>query len=150
MQVYLWRVSALSQKLSESELAYVISDLNGIISNSSGDLGAMSDRSKELYFKKETVGQFFMRKLSENPHYSLANKVFYRQDYLDEFERICENQTNYHTQLTPQLKQLIRYIIIFYQRPLNSQYDLINFCDLDSNTTQIEVNGSQPTQHITS
>ena len=148
MQDYLWRVSALSQKLSESELAYVISDLNGIISNSSGYLGAMSDRSKELYFKKETVGQFFMRKLSENPHYSLANKVFYRQDYLDEFERIWENQTNYHTQLTPQLKKLIRDIIIFYQRPLKSQKDLISFCELESKTIEIEVNGKKQTQII--
>ena len=89
-----------------------------------------------------------MRKRSENPNYSLANKVFYRQDYLDEFERSWENQTNYLTQLTPQLKKLIRDIIIFYQRPLKSQKDLISFCELESKTIEIEVNGKKQTQII--
>ena len=80
LQDYKWRVAALTQKLSESEMAYVISDLNGAISNSSGYLGAMSDRSKELYFNKQTVGQYFMNNLAVNPHFSVANRVFYRLD----------------------------------------------------------------------
>ena len=52
LQDYKWRVAALTQKLSEIEMAYVLSDLNGTISNSRGYLGAMSDRSNELYFNK--------------------------------------------------------------------------------------------------
>ena len=148
LQDYKWRVAALTQKLSEGEMAYVISDLNGAISNSSGYLGAMSDRSKELYFNKQTVGQYFMNNLAANPHFSVANRVFYRQDYLDEFETIWEEQAKYYPQLTPQLKKEIRDIIIFYQRPLKSQKDLISFCELESKTIEVEVNGKKQTKTI--
>ena len=148
LQDYKWRVAALTQKLSESEMAYVISDLNGAISNSSGYLGAMSDRSKELYFNKQTVGQYFMNNLAVNPHFSVANRVFYRQDYLDEFETIWEEQAKYHSRLTPQLKKEIRDIIIFYQRPLKSQKDLISFCELESKVVEVEVNGKKQSKTI--
>ena len=121
LQAYKWRVEALKQKLSIEEVAFVLSDINGAIFNSSGYLGAISDRSKELFFNKETVGQYLMRQLDENPNISLKNQVFYRQDYLDEFEVIWETQSKFHSQLTPELKKEIRDIIIFYQRPLKSQ-----------------------------
>ena len=52
-----WRVSALEDKLPIEQVAYVIAELNGAINNSSGYLGAISDRSKELYFNKQTIGQ---------------------------------------------------------------------------------------------
>ena len=78
----------------------------------------ISDRSKELYFKKQTVGQYLMSRLDKNSHYSLKNKVFYRQDYLDEFEMIWENQARYHSELTDSLKHEIRDVVIFYQRSL--------------------------------
>lgn len=47
---YRWRVKALSEKLDIEQLAAVICDVNGAISGSSGYLGSISDRSKELYF----------------------------------------------------------------------------------------------------
>ena len=53
-------------------------------------------------------------KLNDDPHYSLKNKVFYRQDYLDEFEAIWEKQAQYHKELTNELKKEIRDIVIFY------------------------------------
>lgn len=83
----------------------MISDVNGSISNSSGYLGEISDRSKELYFNKQTVGEFLISKLDNNPNYSLKNQVFYRQDYLDEFEKLWETQALYHPELTPELKK---------------------------------------------
>ena len=52
-QAISWRVEALSKKLEPEVLAYVIADLRGEISNSSGYLGAISNRSKELYSKGE-------------------------------------------------------------------------------------------------
>ena len=109
-----WRVEGLSRKLSVEELAFVMSDLNGSISGSSGYLGAIGDRSKELYLGKQTVGQYLMEKLNTNPNGSLKSKVFYRQDYLDEFERIWETQAGFHKELTLELKKEIRDIIIFY------------------------------------
>jgi CRISPR-associated endonuclease Csn1 len=125
---YLWRVNALTQKLDLEQLAVVISKINVNINGSSGYLGNISDRSKELFFNKQTVGQYLVNKLNEDPHYSLKNKVFYRQDYLDEFESIWEKQAQYHKELTNELKKEIRDIVIFYQRPLKSQKGLISVC----------------------
>lgn len=130
--LYNLRVDSLCKELSKEELALVISDINGSISNSSGYLGEISDRSKELYFNKLTVGQYLINELDKNPNYSFKNKVFYRQDYLDEFDRIWETQSKFHKVLTDELKQAVRDIIIFYQRRLKSQKGLLSFCELES------------------
>ena len=143
LQAYQWRADALSKQLSIEEVAYVISELNGEINNSSGYLGAIGDRSKSLYFNKQTVGQALMSELAKNPHYSLKNQVFYRQDYLDEFETIWETQARYHSILTPELKKEIRDIIIFYQRPLKSQKGQISFCEFENRQIQVDVDGKQ-------
>ena len=93
---YEWRTKALSERIAPEELAIVLQEINGEIYSSSGYLGAISDRSKELFFKKMTVGQVLMQTLESNPHTSLKNIVYYRQDYLDEFETIWEKQAEYH------------------------------------------------------
>jgi CRISPR-associated endonuclease Csn1 len=126
-----WRVKALSEKLDKEVLAYVIADVKGEIQNSSGYLGAISDRSKELVFKKQTVGQYLYGQILANPNYSTKNKVFYRQDYLDEFETIWECQKRFHPELTDELKSEIRDTVIFYQRRLKSQKNLISFCEFE-------------------
>lgn len=77
-----WRVNGLKEKLSLEQLVIVFQEMNTQINNSSGYLGAISDRSKELYFNKQTVGQYQMEMLDKNPNASLRNMVFYRQDYL--------------------------------------------------------------------
>lgn len=141
MQALQWRVKALQEQLPIEEMAYVIADVNGSISGSSGYLGAISDRSKELYFNKQTVGQYLMKKLDADPHCSLRNKVFYRQDYMDEFEQIWETQAQYHKQLTPALKEELRDIIIFYQRRLKSQKGLISFCEFESKEIEVTIEG---------
>ena len=141
LQMYQWRVDSLAKQLTIEEIAFVISELNGIIYNSSGYLGAISDRSKDLFFKKLTVGQYFVNKLDENPNYSLKNQVFYRQDYLDEFETIWENQAKYHPEMTSDLKKEIRDIIIFYQRSLKSQKGLVGFCEFESRQVETVIDG---------
>lgn len=138
---YRWRVEALTDKLDLERLAVVLQEINGQLKNSSGYLGAISDRSKELYFNHQTVGQHLMAELDRNPNYSLKNKVYYRQDYLDEFERIWETQAKYHKELTPELKHEIRDVVIFYQRPLKSQKGLISHCEFESREIEIEVDG---------
>ena len=143
MQSLKWRVEALRQQVDKEILVYVISDLNGQIANTSGLLGAISDRSKELYFKKQTVGQYLWASLEENPHISIKNKPFYRQDYLDEFEKIWETQAAFHKQLTPELKQKIRDIIIFYQRPLKSKKGLISVCELEQRKVKTVIDGKE-------
>lgn len=127
LQAYKWRASAINTQLSIEEVAYVISEVNGNIRNSSGYLGAISDRSKELFFNNQTVGQYLYEQLKNNRHTRLKNQVFYRQDYLDEFEKIWEEQAKHYPQLTQALKEEIRDVVIFYQRKLKSQKGLISF-----------------------
>ncbi|MBP6411281.1 MAG: type II CRISPR RNA-guided endonuclease Cas9, partial [Pseudarcicella sp.] len=131
IQSYEWRSKALSEKLDEEVLAYVIAEINNDLNKSSGYLGAISDRSKELYFNKITVGQYQYTQLSKNPHTSLRNQIFYRQDYMDEFERIWNTQAQFHKKLTDVLKKEIRDVVIFYQRKLKSQKHLISTCEFE-------------------
>jgi CRISPR-associated endonuclease Csn1 len=133
LQHYKWRTEALQKQLKIEEVAYVLVEINNNLNKSSGYLGAISDRSKELYFKEETVGQNLYRQISENRHTSLRNQVFYRQDYLDEFEKIWEIQAIFHQKLTAKLKEEIRDVIIFYQRKLKSQKHLISNCQFENN-----------------
>ncbi|MCO5267944.1 MAG: type II CRISPR RNA-guided endonuclease Cas9 [Brumimicrobium sp.] len=141
LQAYKWRSEAVTKKMEREQLAYVLTEINSNLNNSSGYLGAISDRSKELYFNKETVGQYLYKQLKENRHNKLKNQVFYRQDYLDEFEAIWTEQSKHYPELTDKLKSEIRDVVIFYQRKLKSQKGLISFCELESK--KIIVNGKE-------
>lgn len=143
LQALGWRCAALTERLDIEQLAYVVCDLNGLINNSSNYLGKISDRSKELYFQNLTVGQYQMKMLDENPNASLKNMVFYRQDYLDEFERIWETQAKYHPELTRELKKEICNMIIFYQRPLKSMKGLVGICELERKQVEVEIDGNK-------
>ena len=145
---YQWRCKALSEKIDLEQLAIVLQEINGQISNASGYLGNISDRSKALYFNHQTVGQYQMALLDKNPHQSLKNQVFYRQDYLDEFETIWETQAKYHQELTSDLKKEVRDVVIFYQRPLKSQKGLISFCEFESQHIEFEIDGKKKTKTV--
>lgn len=143
LQGYYWRSKAVTEKLDKEQVAYVLTEINSNLSNSSGYLGAISDRSKELYFNRETIGQYLYKQLKKNPHNRLKNQVFYRQDYLDEFEAIWNEQSKHHTELTDELKLELRDIIIFYQRKLKSQKGLISFCEFESKVVELEKDGQK-------
>ncbi len=100
---YLWRVKAVSEKLDLEALAVVLQEVNGQIKNSSGYLGSIGDRSKELFFNNLTVGQHQMAQLEKDPNHSLKNDVYYRQDYMDEFNTIWNAQSKFHAELTEKL-----------------------------------------------
>jgi len=131
LQHYKWRNDALHEQLSLKEIAFVVTEINNQINQSSGYLGAISDRSKELYFNNETVGQHLYKQFAENSHAKLKNQVFYRQDYLDEFNRIWETQAKYNNELTDALRDEVRDITIFYQRRLKSQKHLVSLCEFE-------------------
>lgn len=137
LENYQWRAEALTKKMDLERLAIVLQEINGEISSSSGYLGAISDRSKMLFFNKQTVGQYLLTLLDKDPNCSLKNIVFYRQDYLDEFEKIWETQAQYHPELTEELKHHIRDIVIFYQRRLKSQKSLVGFCEFEQSKKEI-------------
>ena len=141
-----WRVKSLKHKMPLEELAIVFQEINKQLNASSGYLGSISDRSKKLYFKKQTVGQYLMSMLANNPNVSLKNQVFYRQDYLDEFNRIWEKQAEFHPELTHDLKKKIRDVVIFYQRRLKSQKSLISYCEFESSEKEVILeNGKKKT-----
>lgn len=145
LQSLTWRTEALKHQLDIEEVAYALADINGAINNSSKRLAMISDRSKELYFNHQTIGQYLMHRLDENPNNSLTNIIFYRQDYMDEFEAIWEKQAQYHPELTPELKKEIRDIIIFYQRDLKSCKNLVSYCELEHTEREITVEGKKKT-----
>lgn len=148
LKTYEWRAMAVHQKLEKEALATVITSINNDINQSSGYLGEISDRSKILFFNNITVGQYLYQQIKESPHTKLKGQVFYRQDYLDEFERIWETQAKFHEILTPELKSEIRDIIIFYQRSLKSQKGLLSFCEFEVKEKEIENNGKIVIQKI--
>lgn len=131
LQHYKWRNDALTNELDLKILAFILTEINNQINQSSGYLGAISDRSKELYFNQQTVGQFQYKQLEKDPHAKLKNQVFYRQDYLDEFEKIWETQRQFHSELNDLLKTEVRDVTIFYQRKLKSQKHLVSFCEFE-------------------
>ena len=88
LKAYEWRSKAIDTELAKEEVAYVLTEINNNLNNSSGYLGAISDRSKELYFNKQTVGQYLYEQLKANPHARLKNQIFYRHNYMDEFEDV--------------------------------------------------------------
>jgi len=141
---YRWREMGLTEKIDLEQLTIVLQEINKETSDSSGYLGAMSDRSKQLIIKDQTIGQYLYSQLKQNPHTPLKNQVFYRQDYLDEFERIWEIQSEHRkTILTDELKSEIRDLIIFYQRRLKSQKGLISICEFEGKEHEIIVDGEK-------
>jgi CRISPR-associated endonuclease Csn1 len=141
LQRFELRDRAVFQKLEIGEIAECLIEINNEINNSSGYLGEIGDRSKELVFQKLTVGQYLYRQLENNPHTSLKKQIFYRQDYLDEFNTIWDKQSKFHNQLTPELKSEIRDVIIFFQRKLKSQKGLLSFCEFESKRIEVLVDG---------
>ncbi|MDG4945876.1 type II CRISPR RNA-guided endonuclease Cas9 [Weeksellaceae bacterium KMM 9713] len=139
VETYEWRNLAVSEKLDLPILAHIITELNNEINQSSGYLNAISDRSKELYFNNETVGQYQYRLLTEDPHNSLKNRVFYRSDYEHEFDVIFDKQAEFYAELTEEIKKKLKDYTIFYQRKLRSQKGLISICELEGVEREVKL-----------
>lgn len=149
LENFIWREKVLSEKMHPEQIAVILSKINSQINNSSGYLGTISDRSKELYFNKQTVGQYQMKVvLNNNPNAGLRNMVFYRQDYLDEFNTIWEEQAKYHPELTDELKTEIRDIVIFYQRRLKAKKRLISFYEFESKQIEVTVEETKTSKTV--
>ena len=140
IQSFEWRSEASISVQQKEVMAFALAEVNGNISNSSGYLGAISDRSKILITEKLTVGQFQYSQLKEDKHNSLKKQIFYRKDYEDEFETLWNNQSSYY-EFSEDLKKKIKESIIFYQRPLKSQKGLISFCKFESKIVEVVIDG---------
>lgn len=148
LQNYAWRSAAIEDKLDLDILAHIFSELNQEIYQSSGYLNAISDRSKELYFNNETVGQYQYRLLKENKHTSLKNRVFYRSDYEHEFEVIFEKQRAYYSELNDEIKYKLKEYTIFYQRRLRSQKGLISICELEGIEREVTLKDGRTSKKV--
>lgn len=148
LQNYQWRSKAVREQIGLEELAIVLSEINNNQKNTSGLLGDISDRSKELFFNGKTVGQYLVDIISDNPNASLRHLVFYRQDYLDEFNSIWDKQAEFHPEMTSELKHEIRDIVIFYQRPLKSQKGLVSVCEFEQRKVEAEIDGKKKTKTV--
>lgn len=148
LENYQWREKALREELDPEELAVILQEINNQIANSSGYLGMISDKSKALFFSGRTVGQYQYEELKADRHHSLANETFYRQDYMDEFNRIWDTQAGFHKELTDKLKAEVKNRIIFYQRPLKSQKGLVSLCEFENWKTEVEIDGKKKTKLV--
>jgi CRISPR-associated endonuclease Csn1 len=148
LEQYEWRNRGVLEKIEIRELAFVLIEINNQINQSSGYLGAISDRSKELFFNNFTVGQYQYNFLKENPQASIKNQVFYRQDYIDEFDAIWDEQSQHYPELTQEVKKRLRDITIFYQRKLKSQKGLISICELEGKEKEIRIDDIKKKKHI--
>ncbi|MFN3761366.1 MAG: type II CRISPR RNA-guided endonuclease Cas9 [Algoriphagus aquaeductus] len=148
LENYQWRAEATQKQLSLEQLIVVLQEINSQINSSSGYLGGISDRSKELYFNNQTVGQYLYDQIKADRHIRLKGQVFYRKDYENEFDAIWEVQRNHHPELSEDLKESLRDIIIFYQRRLKSQKGLISICELEGKNLEVKVDGKIKTKLI--
>ena len=62
-----WRVKGLKSQLDLEQLVIVFQEINGQINSSSGLLSEISDRSKELYFNNQTIGQYLYKQIELSP-----------------------------------------------------------------------------------
>ena len=98
-----------------------------------------------------TIGQYFYKKLMENPMFRIKENIFYRADYQSEFDRIWTTQKQYYPEILTgspgqddnrgTLYRLIRNDTIYYQRRLKSAKHLIGKCTFEP-VLNSNVNGS--------
>jgi CRISPR-associated endonuclease Csn1 len=95
----------------------------------------INNRYQKLSEKKLTIGEHFYNCLKEDNWYRIKEKIFPRQAYMEEFDRIWDAQQKFYPKiLTDDLRKKICSEIIFYQRPLKSQKGLVSICDFEGQT----------------
>lgn len=142
-ELYGLRAKAVSEKVTPEELARIFFHLNQKRGYKSSRHAAeeeggkkLSDYLTELKDRKEllekehiTIGQYFFSELQKDSGFRVRQKVFPRECYIDEFNRIWDEQQKHHPQLLTEANKLrIRDEIIYYQRRLKSQKGLVSEC----------------------
>jgi CRISPR-associated endonuclease Csn1 len=155
-ELYGLRNKAISDKLSEKEIGRVFMHLNqrrGFLSSRKSNseeenLTEYKERIKQLQNElgTKTIGQHLYDELCASNNgvdVLLRERTYLRASYVEEFDRIWDAQKKHHPALLsggPQednnkgsLYDKIRNRILFYQRPLRSQKDLISSCTFEPN-----------------
>jgi len=152
-ELYGLRAKAVSEQISLEELGRVFILLNqrrGFLSNRksvSEEENSTEYKERIATLEKElagrTIGQKLYLELQDNENafeVLLRERTYQRSSYIEEFDRIWDEQKKYHSVLTgganednnkATLYDLIRNRIIYYQRPLKSQKGLISECSFE-------------------
>lgn len=147
----LWelRAKAVSEKVSLLELGRVLCHIN----QKRGYRTAKSDyadkkqsayvqqvvgRYREIHEQGMTVGQFLYNGIKENPAFRCKDRVYPRDAYVEEYDRIMSCQQAFYPEiLTEETVAHIRDYIIFHQRPLKSCKHLVAHCELERHDAKV-------------
>ncbi|HQG38007.1 MAG TPA: hypothetical protein PLK15_02655, partial [Chitinophagales bacterium] len=106
-------------------------------------IAEVKGRYAQLKDRNQTIGQYFYDELliseQNNTFFQVKKKVYPREAYIEEFDRIINSQRNKHSFLTNEIIEKLRNEIIYYQRKLKSQKGLVSVCEFEGfNTTYID------------
>lgn len=144
MQLWELRSKAVHEKISLNELGRILLWLNQ-------KRGYKSSRSEANFDKKDTdyvvdvknnhqkiqdlnltIGQYICHQLNENNYFRVKEKIFPREAYIEEFDKIFKKQQSFYPlELTERFYNHLRYEVIYYQRPLKSQKGLVSVCEFE-------------------
>lgn len=143
LELYGLRDKALKEKISLQELGRILYHLNQKRGYKSSRSDANMDKKDTEYVAtvkgrhqhikdlEITIGQYFFQELQKNKYYRIKEQVFPREAYIEEFDTICKAQQKHHKELTDELINEIRNDVIYFQRKLKSQKDLVSICEFE-------------------
>lgn len=95
----------------------------------------INNRYGELLQIGKTIGQYFYEQLCADSFFRCKDRVFPRQAYIEEFDRIIECQKRFYPEiLTDEIIDTLRNKIIYYQRSLKSCKHLVASCEFEKRT----------------
>lgn len=153
LKLYGLRAKAVTEEVSLHELGRIFILLNqrrGFLSNRK----SISDEENSSEYKEriailekeldgKTIGQKLFLELQDGNNVFdvlLRERTYQRNSYIEEFDRIWDEQKKYHSILTGGVNEdeskgtlydLLRNKTIYYQRPLKSQKGLISECPFE-------------------
>jgi len=137
------RAKALSEKLTLQEIGRIFYHLNQkrgyksnrktneqeSASNEDSYLGKIDALDDYLTKNNLTVGQYFAAQFDDNPYTKVKENIFLREKFEEEFDKIWTKQKEYYPEiLNDQNYNSIKNEIIYYQRKLKSQKNLVSDC----------------------
>lgn len=94
-------------------------------------------KSRHAYLRdtNQTIGQYLYKELKSatdnNSYFRKKEKIYPREAYLEEFDKIIDVQKQKQSFLTDTVIHQLRNEIIFYQRKLKSQKGLVSICEFE-------------------
>lgn len=164
LELWKLRSDAASKALQPGEFGRVLYMLNQKRGYKSARSEANADKKDTEYVAevkgryarlkevKKTIGQYFYNELKNaeqnQQHFQVKKKVYPREAYLEEFDAIIKTQKVHHSFLTDEVVYKLRDEIIYYQRKLKSQKNLVSVCEFEGFETAYIDNETQKQKTI--